>query len=54
VPAFRGRLVGDGTLSAEEADKLAAQARDEMQAAVSFGLDSPFPELESALEYIYA
>jgi hypothetical protein len=25
-----------------------------MQAAVSFGLDSPFPDVETALEYIYA
>ena len=54
VPAFRGRLVADGTLSAEEADALAAEVRDEMQAAVTFGLESPFPEVESALEYIYA
>ena len=28
--------------------------RDEMQAAVDFGLDSPFPDVESALEYVYA
>ena len=54
VPAFRGRLVADGTLSAAEADALAAAVRDEMQAAVSFGLESPFPEVESALEYTYA
>jgi pyruvate dehydrogenase E1 component alpha subunit len=54
VPAFRGRLVADGTLSAEEADEIASRVRDEMQAAVSFGLDSPFPDVETALEYIYA
>ena len=28
--------------------------REEMQAAVTFGLDSPFPAVESALEYVYA
>ena len=54
VPAFRGRLVADGTLSAAEADALAAAVRDEMQAAVTFGLESPFPDVESALEYVYA
>jgi len=54
VPAFRGRLVADGTLSAEAADKLAEAVREEMQAAVSFGLDSPFPDVESALEHVYA
>ena len=53
-PRFRGRLVADGTLSADEADTLAAAVRDEMQAAVDFGLESPFPDVESALEYTYA
>jgi TPP-dependent pyruvate/acetoin dehydrogenase alpha subunit len=54
VPAFRGRLVGDGTLTADEAEAIAARVRDEMQGAVSFGLDSPFPDVESSLEYVYA
>jgi TPP-dependent pyruvate/acetoin dehydrogenase alpha subunit len=54
VPRMRGRLVADGTLSAEDADRIAAEARDEMQAAVQFGLDSPFPEPEAALKYVYA
>jgi acetoin:2,6-dichlorophenolindophenol oxidoreductase subunit alpha len=54
VPAFRGRLVAEGTLSAEEADAIAARAREEMQAAVDFGLESPFPDVETALEYVYA
>ena len=35
VPAFRGRLVADGTITAEEADALIAAVRDEMQAAVT-------------------
>jgi len=25
-----------------------------MQAAVTFGLDSPFPDVESPLDYVYA
>jgi TPP-dependent pyruvate/acetoin dehydrogenase alpha subunit len=41
-------------LSAAEADELADAVREEMQAAVSFGLDSPFPDVETALEYVYA
>jgi hypothetical protein len=28
--------------------------REEMQAAVDFGLASPFPEVETALDYVYA
>ena len=54
MPAFRGRLIADGTLSAEDADAIAATVRDEMQAAVDFGVNSPFPDVESALEYVYA
>jgi pyruvate dehydrogenase E1 component alpha subunit len=54
VPAFRGRLVGDGTLTAEEADAIAERVRAEMEEAVSFGLASPFPETDTALEYVYA
>ncbi len=54
VPRFRARLITDGVLSAEEADRIADQVRNEMQAAVEFGLDSPFPEPEAALNYVYA
>jgi TPP-dependent pyruvate/acetoin dehydrogenase alpha subunit len=51
VPAFRGRLVADGTLTAADADAMAAKVRDEMQAAVTFGLESPFPDTSEALAY---
>jgi TPP-dependent pyruvate/acetoin dehydrogenase alpha subunit len=54
VPRFRGRLVTDGTMTAEEADRIAGDVRREVAAAVEFGLASPFPELESALEHVYA
>jgi len=54
VPRFRARLVTDGTLGAEEADRIAQAARDEMQAAVDFGLESPFPQPDEAVKYVYA
>jgi len=54
VPRFRARLVTEGTLSAEEADRIAQAARDEMQAAVDFGLESPFPQPAEAVKYVYA
>jgi TPP-dependent pyruvate/acetoin dehydrogenase alpha subunit len=54
VPRMRGRLVQDGVLSAEQADEIAAAARAEMQAAVDFGIESPYPEPEAALDYVYA
>jgi TPP-dependent pyruvate/acetoin dehydrogenase alpha subunit len=54
VPRFRARLVEDGVLDVARADEIAAAARDEMEAAVQFGLDSPFPEPEAATNYVYA
>jgi acetoin:2,6-dichlorophenolindophenol oxidoreductase subunit alpha len=54
VPRFRARLVTDGTLGAEEADRIAQAARDEMQAAVDFGLESPLPQPDEAVKYVYA
>jgi len=54
VPRFRGLLVQNGTLTPAKADALAGQAAEEMAAAVSFAIKSPFPKNESALEYNYA
>jgi TPP-dependent pyruvate/acetoin dehydrogenase alpha subunit len=54
VPRFRAKLVTDGTLSADEADKIAEDVKAEMQEAVSFALDSPLPEPEAAVNYVYA
>ena len=54
VPRFRARLIEDGKLTSEQADDIAAAAKAEMQAAVDFGLASPLPAGESAVEYVYA
>jgi TPP-dependent pyruvate/acetoin dehydrogenase alpha subunit len=54
VPRFRGVLVKSGVLTAAKADELATRIGHEMQEAVTFALKSPFPKLESALEYNYA
>jgi TPP-dependent pyruvate/acetoin dehydrogenase alpha subunit len=54
VPRMRARLVTDGALSAQDADRIASEVRAEMQAAVEFGLDSPFPEPEAAVNNVYA
>jgi TPP-dependent pyruvate/acetoin dehydrogenase alpha subunit len=54
VPRFRARLIQEETLTAEEADRIADAARDEIQAAVDFGVDSPYPEPEEAVNYVYA
>ncbi len=54
VPRFRAKLVTDGTLSAEEADAIAESVKQEMEEAVAFGLASPFPSPEAAVNYVYA
>jgi TPP-dependent pyruvate/acetoin dehydrogenase alpha subunit len=54
VPRFRARLVGDGVLDAPAADRMAAEAAQEMETAVQFGVDSPLPEPEAALHHVYA
>ena len=54
VPAFRAKLVQDGVLSAEQADEIMEAAKKEMQEAVDFGIESPLPQPEEALKYVYA
>jgi TPP-dependent pyruvate/acetoin dehydrogenase alpha subunit len=54
VPRFRARLVEQGTLDAARADEIAREVTDEMDAAVQFGLDSPYPEPEAATNFVYA
>jgi TPP-dependent pyruvate/acetoin dehydrogenase alpha subunit len=54
VPAFRGKLVQDGVLTAEQADQIVEDAKQEMQAAVDFGIESPLPQPEEALKFVYA
>ena len=54
VPAFRARLVSGGVLTADRADAIAAGARQEMQEAIDFGADSPFPEPADAVKFVYA
>jgi acetoin:2,6-dichlorophenolindophenol oxidoreductase subunit alpha len=54
VPRFRGRLIEEGALSAAAADAIAQAAKDEMEAAVSFAWESPYPEPEEAVNHVYA
>jgi pyruvate dehydrogenase E1 component alpha subunit len=54
VPRFRGALVQNGILTAGKADEISSRIANEMQEAVTFALNSPFPKVESALEYNFA
>jgi len=54
VPRFRMRLIERGTLDSAGADAIAGAAREEMEAAVRFALDSPYPAPEAATNFVYA
>ncbi len=54
VPRFRMRLVEHGVLEPAQADRIIAEAREEMDEAVRFALDDPFPEPEAAVNHVYA
>jgi len=51
---FRAKLVADGTLTEEGAKKIEDAARAEMEDAVQFALNSPLPNPEEAVKYVYA
>ncbi len=53
VPRFRARLVEQGVLEAEQADRITEEVRAEMEAAVQYALDDPLPEPEAAARYDY-
>jgi pyruvate dehydrogenase E1 component alpha subunit len=56
VPRFRAGLVEQGALEPARADEIAQEVRDEMETAVKFALDAPFPEAEAAAnqQMVYA
>src|SRR5947209_7374868 len=56
VPRFRARLVEQDALEPARADEIAQQVRAEMDAAVQFALDDPYPQPEAAarVDFVYA
>ena len=54
LPRMRERLLSSGVLDAVAAGLLAAEAREEMAAAVEFALASPYPPADAALRHVYA
>ena len=47
-------LLAAGIVERDDAKELDREARQEMERAVSFAMESPFPEPEEALEDVYA
>lgn len=54
LPRFRGTLVNAGVITGEQADAMKEEVAAEMQQVVEFALNSPFPTVESTLQYNYA
>jgi acetoin:2,6-dichlorophenolindophenol oxidoreductase subunit alpha len=53
VASYRARLL-DGVADEAELDEIDAQAADEMDAAVRFAKESPFPPAEEFATHVYA
>jgi TPP-dependent pyruvate/acetoin dehydrogenase alpha subunit len=54
LPRLRAELLNRGLITEAQAAALEQAARDEIEAAVQFALDSPYPEIEALHADIYA
>ena len=54
IPRFRKKLIGMGILAEQEADRIYLEIEEEIEKAVRFAEESPFPEPEETLEDVYA
>lgn len=54
IPRFRSRLLEAGVLTGAEADALEQEVAVEVEEAVKFALEGPYPKPEEALEDVYA
>jgi len=54
IPRFRKKLIEMGVLTEKEADKIDQEVANEINEAVKFAEESPFPGPEEALEDVYA
>ena len=54
IPGYRARLIADGVLAEESAAALEARVKEEVNEAIQFGLDSPYPDPSEATERVFA
>jgi len=54
IPRFRKKLIEMGVLTEEAADRIHQEAVEEMDRAVKFAEDSPFPDPEETFTDVYA
>lgn len=54
IKKFRAYLIGNGTLTEQDAKRIEESVRAEMEEVVKFALASPLPAPEDAVKYVYA
>ena len=54
LPLYRDKLLREGVLTAEEADAIAAAARERVARALAFARESPYPEPHEAFLHVFA
>ena len=48
------KLIADGTMTDAEADAIVAEVKQEVDVAIQFGIDSPYPEPDDAFNGLFA
>lgn len=54
IPRFREKLIEKGYFTQNDADAIDREMKDEIERAVKFALESPYPAPEEALDDVYA
>ena len=54
IDRFKALALGDGLITAGELERIDAQVSDEIEEAVRFARESPFPELDDLYKNVYA
>jgi acetoin:2,6-dichlorophenolindophenol oxidoreductase subunit alpha len=54
VVDYRAKLIADGTMTDAEADAIVAEVKQEVDVAIQFGIDSPYPEPDDAFNGLFA
>ena len=54
IPRFRKQLTSMGVLTEDDGDKISQKMKEEIEKAVKFAEESPYPAPEEALEDVYA
>jgi pyruvate dehydrogenase E1 component alpha subunit len=54
ITLFEAKLLADGLISAAELRQIEQQVQDEVDEAVRFAEESPFPDPSTLLDHLYA